>query len=127
VDALTRLRARGHTLWIITKRSRRRLSVRLAEAGIEESLFEGIFAAEEQPALKPHPSCFAPVWQALGGRPPAAIYVGDRDEDRRAAEAAGIEFRAVLTGPEVAFGFPGDLPPAAILTSVAELPARLDE
>jgi phosphoglycolate phosphatase-like HAD superfamily hydrolase len=124
-DALARLRAEGHTLWIVTKRSRRRLSARLSEAGLAEDLFHGIFAAEEQPALKPHPGCFVPVWSALGGLTAEAIYVGDREEDRRAAEAAGIGFRAVLTGPEVARGFPGDLPAEAVLETVAELPDRL--
>lgn len=124
--ALARLRAAGHTMWIVTKRSRRRLNARLAEAGISEQLFHGIFAAEEQPALKPDPTCFTPVWSALGGRTGEAIYIGDRHEDRRAAEGAGIGFRAVLTGPEVARGFPGDLPAAAILASVAELPDHLE-
>jgi phosphoglycolate phosphatase len=124
--ALARLRGAGHTMWIVTKRSRRRLAARLAEAGIAESLFHGIFAAEEQPALKPDPMCFFPVWSALGGPTAEAIYIGDRHEDRRAAEGAGIGFRAVLTGPEVARGFPGDLAPSSVLASVAELPEHLD-
>jgi phosphoglycolate phosphatase len=123
--ALASLRAAGHSLWIVTKRSRRRLYDRLAQAGLATTLFDGIFPAEAQPRTKPHPECFAPVWEALGGHHAQAIYVGDRHEDRRAAEAAGIGFYAVLTGPEVTVGFPGDLPQAAIMASVAELPARL--
>jgi phosphoglycolate phosphatase-like HAD superfamily hydrolase len=123
--ALAALRALGHSLWIVTKRSRRRLFDRLAQAQIPTALFDGIFPAEDQPRTKPSPECFTPVWQALGERSPAAVYVGDRHEDRHAAEAAGIGFYAVLTGPEVSRGFPGDLPAHAIMTSVAELPARL--
>jgi len=123
--ALAALRAAGHSLWIVTKRSRRRLHDRMAQAGIPTALFEGIFPAEDQPRLKPHPDCFAPVWAALGGVHQQAVYVGDRHEDRHAAEAAGIGFYAVLTGPEVSCGFPGDLPARAILQTVAELPARL--
>jgi phosphoglycolate phosphatase len=123
--ALTTLRAAGHSLWIVTKRSRRRLFDRLSQAGIPVELFEGIFPAESQPRIKPHPACFAPVWEALGGVQERAVYVGDRHEDRQAAEAAGVGFYAVLTGPEVACGFPGDLPPTAVLQTVAELPARL--
>jgi phosphoglycolate phosphatase len=123
--ALGSLHAAGHSLWIVTKRSRRRLADRMAQAGLAPSLFDGIFPAEAQPALKPDPRCFTPVWEALGRRPPAAIYIGDREEDGRAAEAAGVEFVAVLTGPEVGRGFPGALPASAVLPSVAELPAWL--
>src|SRR5688572_32657750 len=123
--ALTSLRADGHSLWIVTKRSRRRLYDRLSQADLPVSLFDGIFPAEAQPQIKPHPDCFAPDWEALGGVRHTAVYVDDRHEDRHAAEAAGIGFYAVLTGPEVACGFPGDLPPAAIMASVAELPGRL--
>jgi phosphoglycolate phosphatase-like HAD superfamily hydrolase len=65
------------------------------------------------------------VWSALGRRDEAAVYVGDRHEDRAAAESAGIGFYAVLTGPEVSVGFPGDLAKEAIIASVAELPDKL--
>jgi phosphoglycolate phosphatase len=123
--ALVTLRAAGHSLWIVTKRTRRRLFTRLGEAGLPTELFDGIYAAEDQPRTKPHPDCFAPVWSALGGRHEEAVYVGDRHEDRKAAEAAGIGFYAVLTGPESTAGFPGDLAASWILGSVAELPARL--
>lgn len=119
------LRAAGHSLWIVTKRSSRRLFDRLSQAGLPVELFDGIFPAETQPRIKPHPDCFAPVWAALGGVQSAAVYVGDRHEDRHAAEAAGIRFYAVLTGPEVSCGFPGDLPASAVLRTVAELPERL--
>jgi len=122
---LASLRGSGHSLWIVTKRSRRRLYDRLAQAGLSADLFDGIYPAEAQPRIKPHPECFAPVWQALGKKDDNAVYVGDRHEDRRAAEAAGIRFFAVLTGPEVACGFPGDLAEEAVLRSVVELPARL--
>jgi phosphoglycolate phosphatase len=125
LPALESLRRAGHSLWIVTKRSRRRLFDRLFQAGIPSRLFDGIFPAEDQPRIKPHPDCFAPVWAALGRPDRQAVYVGDRHEDRAAAEAAGIRFYAVLTGPEVAVGFPGDLAAQAIMGSVAELPARL--
>lgn len=123
--ALRALHELGHSLWIVTKRSRRRLHDRLAQAQIPVALFDGIFPAEDQPRTKPHPDCFAPVWRALGQRHDGAVYVGDRHEDRQAAHAAGIGFYAVLTGPEVSRGFPGDLPPSSIVASVAELPLRL--
>lgn len=123
--AVQRLRRSGHSLWIVTKRSQRRLADRMQQAGLDMNWFDGVFPAETQPATKPDPRCFAPVWQALGGTPPGAVYVGDRAEDRRAAEAAGIRFVAVLTGPEVAQGFPGDLSPAQVAATVAHVPEVL--
>src|SRR5690606_1353502 len=84
-DALEQLRTRGHSLWIVTKRSRTRLAQRMDQAGLAPSLFTGIFAYEDQPAAKPDPRCFEPVWRALGGpRPEHAIYVGDRIDDQLA-------------------------------------------
>jgi phosphoglycolate phosphatase len=131
VDTLSRLRALGHALYIVTKRDTTRLSARLAEAGIARSLFDGIFPREAQPVTKPDPRCFEPVWAALGvphgaAVSPTPIYVGDRDEDRRAATSAGIRFLAVLTGPEATQGFPADHDPAHVLASVADLPAWLE-
>jgi HAD superfamily hydrolase (TIGR01549 family) len=124
-DMLSALRAEGHALFIGTKRSRRRLMIRLQQASLDARLFDGIFAAEDQPATKPDPRCFEPVWDTLGGVPRATLYVGDRFEDRHAAEGAGVRFLAVMTGPEVELGFPGDLPATCVLPSVAAVPAWL--
>lgn len=123
--ALAELHRREVPLYIVTKRTRRRLAVRLAQARIDPALFDGVFALEDQPAAKPDPACFTPVWDTLGARPRGAVYVGDRFEDRAAAEAAGIRFLAVLTGPEVSRGFPGDLPPQQVVPSAAHVPSKV--
>jgi phosphoglycolate phosphatase len=130
IAALTDLRNEGHSLYVVTKRDRTRLATRLAEAGISETLFDGIFPRESQPVTKPSPRCFEPVWAALGrdqgaSLSPLPIYVGDRDEDRIAATQAGIRFIAVQTGPEVALGFPRDTEPSHVIPSAAHLPAWL--
>jgi phosphoglycolate phosphatase-like HAD superfamily hydrolase len=125
---LAELRNRGHRLYVVTKRDRSRLAARLREASIDPTVFDGIFPREEQPAPKPDPRCFAPVWAALGSSPRALeslpIYVGDRNEDRMAATDAGIRFVAVRTGPEVSLGFPHGHD--AVIDSIAELPGWLD-
>lgn len=132
-DALEQLRSRGHSLWIVTKRSRRRLAQRMDQAGLAASLFSGIFAYEDQPAAKPDPRCFEPVWRALGGpRPDRAIYVGDRADDHLAADAAGLCFVGVRTGPEhharpEAPSFLDALPRERVLDSAAELPDWLED
>jgi phosphoglycolate phosphatase len=134
-EALERLRERGHSLWIVTKRSRRRLVQRMDQAGLARELFAGIFAVEDQPIAKPHPRCFEPVWEALG--PAAAreraLYVGDREDDHIAAQAAGLRFVGVRTGPEhhadperSSKSWLDALPDEYVLDSAAELPTWLE-
>jgi len=134
-DALRQLRSRGHSLWIVTKRSRRRLAQRMGQAGLDAALFEGIFAYEDQPAAKPDPRCFDPVWSRLGGpRADEAVYIGDREDDHVAARAGGLEFVGVRTGPElIAHGgrtpapsFLDALPRERVLDTAAEVPAWLE-
>ncbi len=121
--AMHTLREREHRLWIVTKRSSRRLSARMQAAGVEESLFEGIFPLEQQPVTKPDPRCFEPVWDALGGRAvEESLYVGDRREDMLAARAAGMNFLGVRSGPEQGKTFGADTPNTHILESAADVP-----
>ena len=130
-EALAGLRTAGHSLWIVTKRQRLRLAQRMDQAGLAREWFAGIFAYEDQPVSKPDPRCFEPVWAALGGHPGGrAIYIGDRQDDHRAAEAAGLPFVAVRTGPEAAVAgssFLESLPRESVLGTAAELPDWLAE
>lgn len=116
----------GHRLWVVTKRDRLRLGQRLREAGLDATLFRAIFCNDEVPEPKPSPRCFEPIANALGHAPHRPLYVGDRDEDRQAALAAGFEFVAVCTGPEHALGYPYDHPSSHVLPSIAELPGWLE-
>lgn len=125
LHALRRLRADGHRLWVVTKRERSRLGQRLDEAELPATLFHGIFCNDDVPEPKPSPRCFEPITTALGRPPSRPLYVGDRDDDRQAALAAGIEFVAVCTGPESCFGFPHEHPASHVLPSVTGLPAWL--
>ena len=126
LPTLSRLRQQGHSLWIVTKRSKRRLKQRMAEAWLPYDWFGGVFARDDQAFPKPDPRCFDPVWRALGRVDPTAVFVGDRDEDRRAARGAKIQFVGVRTGPEAASGFLQDMEPADILDSIADLPGWLE-
>lgn len=123
--ALQRLRADGHRLWVVTKRERLRLAQRLQEARLPAELFDGIFCNEDVPEPKPSPRCFEPIAAVLGRAPSRPLYVGDREDDRQAAVAAGIEFVAVCTGPEHTLGFPHEHPASHVIPSVASLPAWL--
>ena len=119
IEALHELRDHGHPLWIVTKRSSRRLAQRMGQAKLDPDLFEGIFALEHQPISKPDPRCFEPVWGA-GAKRNGAVYIGDREDDRLAAHSAGLRFAAVLTGPEAHQGFPHG-PADAVLESAAHV------
>jgi phosphoglycolate phosphatase len=127
VPTLRELAERGHRLWIVTKRSRRRLAARMGAAGIPSELFEGIFPLEDQPAAKPDPRCFEPVRREIGSTElERSAYVGDRREDMLAAHAAGLTFVAVKTGPERGLGFTPELPESHVLDSAASIPSWLD-
>lgn len=120
-EMLQRLHDGGHRLWIVTKRSRLRLQLRMMQAALPLDCFSGIFPVEDQPHAKPDPRCFEPVWEAAGGRVPA-LYVGDRREDQRAAKGAGLSFVAVKTGPEATMGdFPAGLEVDGVLSDASEL------
>jgi phosphoglycolate phosphatase len=129
-EALVQLRERGHSLWIVTKRSRSRLVQRMDQAKLSRELFAGIFAFEDQPIAKPHPRCFEPIWTTLGeAARERALYVGDREDDLLAARAAGLDFVGVRTGPEhhtSERSFLDDLPDDNVLDSAAQLPGWLE-
>ncbi|MEE9386828.1 MAG: HAD-IA family hydrolase [Nannocystaceae bacterium] len=125
-QALEQLRASTYSLWIVSKRTRLRLAQRLREAAVDPGLFDGIYTSDEQPAPKPDPRCFDPIWERVGARR-RAIYVGDRDEDRRAATDAGLSFVAVRTGPENGEQWLDTLDPNCVIDSAAWFPAWLDE
>jgi phosphoglycolate phosphatase len=129
-EALVSLRSRGHSLWIVTKRSRHRLVQRMDQAGLSRELFAGIFAFEDQPVAKPDPRCFEPIWHALGkAAREQALYVGDREDDHLAARAAELPFIGVRTGPEHLAGarsFLDELPDEHVLDSAAHLPSWLE-
>lgn len=121
--AIESLRARGHRLFVVTKRSARRLDQRMREAGLDRNAFDGIYPRERQPVSKPSPRCFEPVWDVLGGPAQEALYIGDRAEDHQAATAAGLQFLGVRTGPESDLGNP---PGEVHVATAADVPAWIE-
>ena len=99
VSCIEGLKSDGHQLWILTKRSRLRLSYRLSDGGLNAEDFEGIFCAEDQSYQKPDPRCFDCL-PCLSVDKSQIVYIGDRAEDRSAARRRGISFIGVESGPE---------------------------
>jgi len=88
-----------YDLYILTKRSRTFLDLRLAQSGIDLSAIKRIFTSEEMVFQKPDPRAFDVLKPHLGEfKKEEALYVGDHLGDMQAAHGAGIPFVAVLTG-----------------------------
>lgn len=114
-------------LGIVTNRDKGLCGLRMSQAGIDASHFDFIHTVEDLPAAKPHPQALEP---AISRVAPLAreeiLYVGDRGDDARVAQSAGVGFVAVLTGVMGADAFVAlGVSQACILDSVSELPSYL--
>jgi HAD superfamily hydrolase (TIGR01509 family) len=97
-EALRQLAAMGVKLGIATSKARARLDLDLARLGLAD-LFACTVTGDEVPNGKPAPDPIFAVAEGLGVPVENGLYVGDGENDVRAAHAAGM--RAV----GVAFGF----------------------
>jgi phosphoglycolate phosphatase/pyrophosphatase PpaX len=89
----------SYALYILTKRSRTFLDLRLAQSGIYLSAIKKIFTSEEMAFQKPDPRAFDVLEPHLGEfKREEVLYVGDHLGDMQAAHGAGLKFVAVLTG-----------------------------
>lgn len=82
--------------------------------------FQAIVGGTDVPNLKPHPEGLDKVLDTLGATPEASVYVGDSLVDAEAAQRAGVDFVAVLSGMTAAREF-GDFRTLAIIENVAGL------
>lgn len=79
-----------------------------------------VIGAEDVSAHKPDPACLQAVLGQLDVPPGDAVYVGDSLPDAGAAQRAGIDFVAVLTGTTTTEQF-APFHPVAVLDSVTDL------
>jgi pyrophosphatase PpaX len=95
---LPRLRARGHTLGIVT--AKRRETVELAFGRFPElrELTDVLVGADDTERHKPDPDPLLEALRRLDAEPEDAAYVGDSPFDIRAAKAAGLLAVAVGWG-----------------------------
>ncbi|HJP32248.1 MAG TPA: HAD-IA family hydrolase [Candidatus Latescibacteria bacterium] len=88
------------------------------------SLVNTVIGAEDVAQHKPDPACLHAVLEKLGISADEALYVGDSPPDGEAAQRAGIDFVAVLTGTTPASGF-DSFCPVVVLDDVSALPRWL--
>ncbi len=117
------LRARGLGLGVATNDGAAAAMRHLAAAGLEGA-FDWIAGYDSGHGAKPAPGMLLAYAEAAGTVPGRIVMVGDSTHDLYAARAAGMIGVGVLTGPAVR----DELEPhaAAVLASVADLPAWLD-
>ena len=95
-DALTRLRARGVKMGIVSGKVRRGIERGLRHTGLAE-YFDVLVGADDLAEHKPHPAPLLRAAEAIGAVD--AVYVGDAPADMEAARRAGMQSVACLWGP----------------------------
>ena len=123
-EAMTRLRAQGWRLGIVTTKYRYRVEAVLKRDGLAEA-FGTVIGLEDVPAPKPDPHGLNLAVERLGTTPARAFYVGDSLTDAETARAAGVPFVAVLSGMTTVADF-ASFTPVAVLDGVTVLPDWLE-
>ena len=127
VNTTLNLLREKYDLYILTKRSRTFLDLRLAQSGIDMTAIKKIFTSEEMTYQKPDPRAFDVLEPHLGEfNRDQVLYVGDHLGDMQAAHGAGLKFVAVLTGYFSRQDFMKQgLEGRYIITDVSQLPSWL--
>ena len=87
--------------------------------------FRSIVGGRDVTNLKPHPEGLLKVLDAIGAAPAGTLYVGDSVVDAEAAQLAGVDFVAVLSGVTEAHEFDG-YESLAIVQNIAGLSSLFD-
>jgi pyrophosphatase PpaX len=98
VDVLGDLRARGHTLGIVTAKRRETVQLAFRRFPLLEELTDVLVGADDTERHKPEPDPVLEALARLEATPEQAAYVGDSPFDVRAAKAAGVLAVAVAWG-----------------------------
>lgn len=96
-EVLTKLKAQGAQLAILSTKYRRRIH-ELVDQEFPEGFFDLIIGGEDVTQLKPHPEGLQKALQQLGADPRQTLYIGDSIVDAQTAQAASVDFAAVLHG-----------------------------
>lgn len=96
-EVLTALKAEGAQLAILSTKYRRRIE-ELVVQEFPKGFFDLIIGGEDVTQLKPSPEGLLTAMQRLGADPKQTLYVGDSVVDAQTAQAAGVDFAAVLHG-----------------------------
>lgn len=123
-EALRQLRRVGISMAVASTKRRTHIEAILKRERLDES-FQSIIGGQDVQNQKPHPESLLAASKRLEVPPKNCIYVGDSIVDAEAAQRAGMQFAAVLTGVTRRAEF-DPYPAATILDDVGQLPAWLE-
>lgn len=83
------LRGKGYQIGMVTGKGRRSLTLDLKRVGIAD-VFEVLITGDDVSEPKPSPEGLLDAMRKLGADPNTTLYVGDSNDDMRAAHAAGV-------------------------------------
>ena len=120
IPALRRIKESGAKTAIISNKTRRRIMQTLTRDNIAD-LVEFVIGSEDVKTHKPSPEGMFMAIERFGADKKDVLYIGDNVIDGEAAQNAGVDFAAVLTGNNVREDF-FHLPHVKIMNTLAELP-----
>ena len=97
VEAVARLKGRGHAIGIVTSKFVQPAERTLRYVGLDPYV-DVVVGADSVPRTKPDPFPVLHALERLGRTPPRALFVGDSPHDITAGNAAGIVTAAALWG-----------------------------
>ena len=120
IPALRRIKESGAKAAIISSKTRRRIMQTLTRDNIAD-LVEFVIGSEDVKTHKPSPEGMFMAMDRFGADKKDVLYIGDNVIDGEAAQNAGVDFAAVLTGNNVREDF-FYLPHVKIMNTLTELP-----
>lgn len=119
LEMLQSLHVKGLKTAIVTTKYHYRIK-QILEINNASSLVDGIIGGDDVTTPKPSPEGINKIKEQFNVRPEEILYAGDSVIDSEAAQAAGVDFIAVLTGttPDEAFK---KYPYAGIINSVTDI------
>ncbi|MGC1685288.1 MAG: HAD-IA family hydrolase [Candidatus Acidiferrales bacterium] len=123
-EAIRQIRAQGLTTAVASTKRRVHIESILERESLTGA-FDAVVGGNDVQNQKPHPESLFAGMRKLGAAPWECVYVGDSIVDAEAANRAGIQFVAVLSGvtPRAQFD---SYPVCEILNHVGEIPAWLE-
>ncbi|WP_455631079.1 HAD family hydrolase [Megamonas sp.] len=100
IPALRRIKESGAKTAIISSKTRRRIMQTLTRDNIAD-LVEFVIGSEDVKTHKPSPEGMFMAIERFGADKKDVLYIGDNVIDGEAAQNAGVDFAAVLTGNNV--------------------------
>lgn len=97
IPLLKQIKANGGRAAIISTKTRRRIMQTLTRDKVTD-LIEFVIGVEDVSTYKPSPEGILTAIKRFNGTQSEAVYIGDNTIDAKAAQNAGVDFIATLTG-----------------------------